>query len=682
MNTKAHTSDPEESQNAIQFHRRSFKPAFMAGFFMCSHKRYTPYNQEESGDLFMRIAFCSVLLFSLVVTPCHADKVWEVDTPERVVAFGDVHGAYDDLVQILQESGVVDSNADWIGGKTNLVSLGDLIDRGRDSRKVVELLMKLERQAEAVGGAVHVVLGNHEVMVMIGDWRYVSAPEFAAFADNETGAEREALLNEFRESQTEKSEEEVRLSFEKRFPSGFLGLQRAYAPDGELGKWLLERPLVLRVNDSLYMHGGISSEIAEQSLDEINRKNKEDLREYLARVEALREAGVLSRYVDFWGRREYLNAQATAQQAAEPEVRPAWFDDFIALAELEDAFLFKPASPIWYRGTAFCHPYAEAYNTERLLKRAGARRVVVGHTPNPTGAIERMDGLAIRMDTGMLQPVYRGKAAVLVQQEGERYVQYLGSPDQRQPIVQERALTKTLSGMSDAEMEAFLHEASVVEVVDIGTGITKPKRVTLRRGEREEFAVFKYFDSDPGLESKSRYVTRKHNQSDRYVYDVAGYKMDRLINLQLVPVTVLRDVEGTSGALGAWLSNTINERDRVQVQETWSGHCPQMEQYRLRILFDVLIYNEDRNLTNILWSDNTYMLRLIDHTLAFRSLERRPKQYRKVDMRLSDLFRQHLVSLNRAQLDAELSAYLHPRQIEAILGRRDLILKEARGTSP
>ena len=630
----------------------------------------------------MRTTIVLVLLCGLAGVPVFADKPWEVDTPERVVAFADVHGAYDDLVQILQEVNVVDANADWSGGKTNLVSLGDLIDRGRDSRKVVELLMKLDRQAAAAGGAVHVVLGNHEVMVMTGDWRYISAPEYAAFSADESAAERAALLDQFRDGHPGMAEEELHLSFEKRFPPGFLGLQKAYAPDGELGKWLLELPLVMRVNDSLYMHGGISTEIADLSLKDINSKNKEDLKKYLQLVESLRAAGVLSRYVDFWDRRVFLNTRAEAIMAADPKARPAWFQDFIELAELEGAFLFKPQSPIWYRGTAYCHPYAEAFNTERLLKRVGARRSVIGHTPNPGGAIERMDGLTIRMDTGMLRPVYKGRAAVLVQQGTQRYVQYLGDPEQRQPVVEETQLTQVLAGMTDTEMENFLLRANIVEVVEIGTGVTKPKRVTLRQGEREDFAVFKYEDTDPNLERKARYVARKHNQSDRYVYDVAGYKMDRMIDLQLVPVTVLRSVEGREGALGAWLSNTINERDRLQQEESFSGHCPQMEQYRLRILFDVLIYNEDRNLTNILWSNGDYMLRLIDHSLAFRSPERRPKQYRKIDLRLSDLFRKALVALDRQGLDAELSAYLHKRQIEAILGRRDLILKEAKSTRP
>ena len=101
----------------------------------------------------------------------------------------------------------------------------------------------------------------------------------------------------------------------------------------------------------------------------------------------------------------------------------------------------------------------------------------------------------------------------------------------------------------------------------------------------------------------------------------------------------------------------------------------------MRFVFDILIYNEDRNLTNILWTKNDFMMKFIDHSLAFRTTEKRPNQYRKVTLEVSDLLRRRLQGLSRADLDRELSPYLHPRQIEAILVRRDLILKEAKGTS-
>jgi len=627
----------------------------------------------------MKRTLLLVLLLSLNAFAIEAPQ--EVDTDARVVVFADVHGAYPELVELLQEVRVIDADTNWIGGNTHLVSLGDLIDRGAESRKVLQLLIKLETQAAAAGGALHLVLGNHEVMVMSGDLRYVSREEYGAFAGDETGAEREALLDSLRMSEPNISEEELRLKFERYYPPGFLGLQRAFASDGEIGRWLLQKPLVLRVNDKLYMHGGISNAIAELSIGEIN-DYKSDLVEYVSLVESLRGAGVLDRHVDFWGRRAHLNGKAEAVLAADPQARPAWFAEFARLAELESALVFTTDSPIWYRGSAYCHPYAESFNTERLLKRTGTRQLVVGHTPDPRGALQRLDGQVLRLDTGMLKAVYRGRATALVQEQGKQYLHYAGQAEPAQPIVDERSMSRELWGMSDAELESLLRTGEIINSREIGTGVTKPLRLTVRLDDKQTDAVYKHEDSLPGLESRGRYIARKADDADRYQYDPAAYRLDRLLDLQMVPVSVIRKVEDREGSVGAWIPNAINERDRVEQQVPFDGYCEQTEQYRLRFVFDILIHNDDRNLTNIIWTRDDFMLRFIDHSLAFRSPARRPKQYRKVTLRVSDLLRGHLEQLNKDNLTRELSAWLHPRQIETILERRDLILEEAVGTDP
>ncbi len=622
-----------------------------------------------------------LLCLLAVATPLAAGPI-ETDTDARVVAFGDVHGAIDEVTTLLQEVGVIDASGNWSGGDTHLVSLGDLVDRGPGSRQVVELLMKLEGQAAAAGGAVHVVLGNHEVMVMTGDLRYVSRPEFAAFAADETEAEREALYRGWLASQAAMEEAAARQAFAKQFPPGFIGLQKAYASDGPLGSWLKQLPLAIRVNDRLYMHAGASSAIVETPLKEINESNRDDLLAYMALVKKLQDGGQLARHVDFWNRRAYLNARAEVVLAEDPKARPAWFEDFLALMELEDAFLFTPESPIWYRGNAYCHPYAESFNTERILKRTGTRQLVIGHTPYPRGAISRLDGQVLRLDTGMLKSVYKGVPTALIAEGGESWLHYVGGESRAEPLVFDRSISRELWKQSDAELEDLLRNGEIANIEDIGTGVTKPKRLTLRKGDVEEYAVFKYEDTDPGLETKPRFVPRRHNDSDRYQYDMAAYRLDRLIDLQMVPVSVIRTVDGEEGAVGAWLPNAINERDRGEQDVAFQSHCAKDEQYRLRFIFDVLVYNEDRNLTNIMWTKKDFMLRFIDHSLAFRSTERRPRQYRKIELRVSDLTARKLEALDEETLKAELSEWLHPRQIEAIIARRDLILKEALRTDP
>ena len=626
----------------------------------------------------MRIAI-TILLSSCfwLAFPLNA---YEVKTSSRVVAFADVHGAYDDWVSLLQEVGVVDQQLNWSGGKTHLVSVGDLIDRGPGSRQVVELLMKLDAQADAAGGAVHMTLGNHEVMVMTGDLRYVSAAEFSAFADDESQADRDDLYAQYRRYNAGGDEVTVRATFDQQFPKGFAALRKAYSLDGELGSWLIQQPFVVKVNDKVYMHGGIADSATGQSIDELNQTLQGELRTFLASMDTLYEAGVMPRHVSYHDRLGFLNARVQEYVAANPKTQAPWFVQVQAVFDAQEAFVFSSDSPNWYRGTATCHPLSESFNTERFLKRAGAKQLVMGHTPTRGEVQSRMDGLAIRLDTGMLRAVYKGQASALISNDGEDYVHYLGKGQRAMPTPETTSISQQLSGMSDVELEDFMRTAPVTNVEDIGTGITKPKRVTQERDGFSNDAVFKYEDTHPGMESRAKYVSRRNNDSDRYQYDVAAYKLDRMLDWQMVPTAVLATVEGTEGALSDWVENAINERDRLEKDLPFEGYCKQWEQYRLRFVFDILIYNEDRNLTNILWTKDDFMMKFIDHSLAFRNTDKRPKQYKKVDLEVSDLLRERLLRLNEDDLMAELSPYLHPRQIEAIIKRRDLILKEAKGT--
>jgi hypothetical protein len=628
------------------------------------------------------IRICLVFLVCSVNYAAVAADPFDIRAPGRVVAFADVHGAYEDWVALLREIGVVDNKLNWSGGNTHLVSLGDLIDRGPGSRAVVELLMKLDRQADQAGGAVHLVLGNHEVMVMTGDLRYVSKPEFAAFSDDETGADRNALYAEYLRFNPDVDEEAVRAAFEQKYPVGYIGLNRAYSQDGSLGQWLARQPLVLKVNDKVYMHGGIAYSVSDQSLESINKKARTELQLYLDSIDELREAGVMPLYVGYHDRLHFLNARVEEFVEANPGKRADWFDAVSKVFEAQQYFVFDDDSPNWYRGTAMCHPYAESFNTERFLKRVGAKQLVMGHTPTRGDVIARMDGLAIRLDTGMLKSVYKGRAAALISRGGSDYVHYLGSAERAQPVPEVRSISQSLSGMSDAELEEFMASAEIVSVSDIGTGITKPKRVVQRMDGVTNDSIFKYEDSHPGIESRSSYISRRNDDSDRYIYDVAAYKLDRMLGWEMVPTAILSEVEGRGGALSDWVENAVNERDRLEQEMPFQGYCKQAEQYRLRFVFDILIHNDDRNLTNILWTRDDFMMRFIDHSLAFRSTKKRPKQYRKVTLRVSDLLRARLESLTPESMDAELSPYLHPRQIEAILARRNLILKEAENSAP
>jgi hypothetical protein len=108
----------------------------------------------------LSITACLLTLPGAVSASEAVQSAWR--NVDRVVAFADVHGAYTELTALLRTAGVVDERLKWSVGGTHVVSLGDLLDRGEDSRKVMDLLMRLQDEAAAAGGRLHVVLGNHE----------------------------------------------------------------------------------------------------------------------------------------------------------------------------------------------------------------------------------------------------------------------------------------------------------------------------------------------------------------------------------------------------------------------------------------------------------------------------------------------------------------------------------------
>ncbi len=133
--------------------------------------------------MFMPRRLLLILVILLSASSAVKADDWRVDDAARVVAIADVHGAYEAMVETLTNVGILDGDLAWAGGNTRLVIVGDLVDRGPRSRDVMDLLMRLEGEAITAGGYVHVLFGNHESMNMIGDLRYVSKAEYAAFAD-------------------------------------------------------------------------------------------------------------------------------------------------------------------------------------------------------------------------------------------------------------------------------------------------------------------------------------------------------------------------------------------------------------------------------------------------------------------------------------------------------------------
>jgi hypothetical protein len=154
----------------------------------------------------------------------------------RIIAIGDLHGDLQAAIASFKLASLIDDTEKWVGGNTVVVQTGDLLDRGDFERPLLEWFDKMEERAKAAGGAVYRLNGNHEIMNVAEDLRYVSAAGFSAFNDNSG----DRLPPEYSGA-----------------PDRAHGRLLAFLPGRPWAKKLSQQPVVLVVNDTVFAHGGV-----------------------------------------------------------------------------------------------------------------------------------------------------------------------------------------------------------------------------------------------------------------------------------------------------------------------------------------------------------------------------------------------------------------------------------------
>ena len=287
-----------------------------------------------------------------LVDPCALEGV------PRIVAVGDVHGDYGAFTRILRAAGVIDARDRWAGRDTHLVQTGDVLDRGPESRRVLDLLRRLERDAPKAGGRVLPLVGNHEVMRLLGDLRNVHPSEIDAFRTSHSSDVRDMMR------------------VPPETPLGLVEMLKAFSAKGEYGRWIRNGVAAARINGILFVHGGVSARVAPLRCEGINSGIRADLTTGFERMQA------------------------------------APLD---SLAMSEDG-------PLWYRGLAREPEEMFEPEVEKILAAVGARAIVIGHTVSETGRIHpRFHGRVVQVDTGMLSTVYKGGRGSALEIVGDRW---------------------------------------------------------------------------------------------------------------------------------------------------------------------------------------------------------------------------------------------------------------------
>jgi len=317
---------------------------------------------------FVRRLIRPVLLLSAMLAASQAFAA----PAQRIIAVGDLHGDFQAWQDIARGAGLIDANGHWAAGKTILVQLGDVTDREPDSLKIIRSLEQLQREAPRKGGKAIVVLGNHEAMNLLGDNRYTTPGEYAAFVDAQSAARRDrvyevnrAKLEAFYKSQNPAvTPDQVRSTWMNDHPLGWVEHKLAWSPAGDLGKWATGNPAILKIGGTLFVHGGISAEYARQPIEAVNK-----------RVAAA----------------------------------------MIAADDSPSSVLSDPLGPLWYRGLVATDPDAQAARASAkppspaltpdqelgaVLAACGVQRLVIAHTPSLQGIQITGNGRLARIDTG------------------------------------------------------------------------------------------------------------------------------------------------------------------------------------------------------------------------------------------------------------------------------------------
>ena len=301
---------------------------------------------------------------------------------DRIVAIGDIHGDYQNYITVLKEAGVVNNRGKWAAGETHVVQVGDIPDRGPDTLKIIEHLQKLEKQAKKAGGYLHLLIGNHEYMNVSGDLSYVHPGEYEAFETRQSKKIREnyyayvlKTLESQRDSQAANDtastplptiDDAFKSDWYAKHPLGFVEHRLAWQPGGEMAKWVSNHNTIIRINDVLFLHGGLSVDLLPLSMTDINEQIRAELRGEPVEGEPL----------------------GTASH-----------------------------SPLWYRGLALNSETIERPVLDAVLEHFGASMIVLGHTPDLNVITPRFDGEVVIIDTG-ISAYYGGHRASLLIENG------------------------------------------------------------------------------------------------------------------------------------------------------------------------------------------------------------------------------------------------------------------------
>jgi len=227
--------------------------------------------------------------------------------------------------------------------------------------------------------------------------------------------------------------------------------------------------------------------------------------------------------------------------------------------------------------------------------------------------------------------------------------------------------------LSDQKMERFLLKAEVTRIHMVVAASTNPMSVDLERKGETRRAAFKYGQGERPDPGNVEYEGAAEPSLDSYKHEIAAYRLDRALDIHMVPVAVLRNVK-TEGALVEWISDAFTMQE-LKDNGTYPKDGRLLDrQMAVAHLFDALILNVNRKDDELLVTPSDWKLHLIDHSRGFRTATDLPESFLSQPTSLSKSTLKNLEKLDKKALEILLSEFLNAAQIDTMLVRRDKIL--------
>ena len=394
---------------------------------------------RQAGILLCRACAGLVFFFSLGVGLPPSNTVASSDgATERLVAVGDVHGDFDSFCLILRRTGLLDEQNHWIGGSARLVQTGDLVDRGPKGREAMDLLIGIEQQASKIGGHVVPLLGNHEVMNILGDLRYVTPQNYAAFADNESEKRRKNAYDEYAAWYANHAKllaaikqpalPATEQGWMAEHPAGFLEYREAFSPNGNYGKWVRQHAAIVKLGGVIFLHGGISPNLISLQLEQINSQVREEIEEFDKTKRDLVSRKVILPFFTIQEIAVAVQLELMAERASEKPPDAEYHNRLVRLLDVNNWLCMRADGPLWFRGYDQWSEEEGDQQIDKVLAAYNAAHIVVAHTVQKMGHIRsRFGGKVFLIDTGMLSTYWPGgrASALEIHSGGKFTAQYL-----------------------------------------------------------------------------------------------------------------------------------------------------------------------------------------------------------------------------------------------------------------